>query len=87
MDILERMNEREVALRMKNEENEQDKAIAEEMRKKATERLGETKRRHSEEKEELLTTTVRWRRKRLRLRLPRARPCAVKTRTRIRSPC
>ena len=47
VDILERMNEYEVALESKNKKDFQEKATAEDMRKKATERVGETRRRHS----------------------------------------
>ena len=52
-DILERMNEHEVALESKKHKDIQEKATAEDMRKKATERVGETRRRHSEENDEV----------------------------------
>ena len=55
VDILERMNECEVALDSKKEKEIQEKATAEEMRKKVTERFGETRRRHSEENGNLIT--------------------------------
>ena len=53
VDILERMNEYEVALESKKDKDIQEKATAEDMRKKATERVGETRRRHSEENDEI----------------------------------
>jgi hypothetical protein len=53
VDILERMNEYEVALESKKVKDLQEKATAEDMRKKATERVGETRRRHSEENDEI----------------------------------
>lgn len=53
VDILERMNEYEVALESKNKKDIQEKATAEDMRKKATERVGETRRRHSIENDEI----------------------------------
>lgn len=52
MDILERINECEMAWENKKEKENLEKATAEEMRKKATERFGETRRRHSEENQE-----------------------------------
>jgi signal recognition particle GTPase len=51
-DIIERMNELELVLGNKKEKEKQDQATAEEMRTKATERLGQTRRRHSEESED-----------------------------------
>lgn len=53
VDILERMNEYEVALESKNKKDIQEKATAEDMKKKATERVGETRRRHSIENDEI----------------------------------
>ena len=52
-DLLERMNEYEVALESKKDKDIQEKATAEDMRKKATERVGETRRSHSEENDEV----------------------------------
>ena len=49
VDILERMSELELAVETQKEKEKADRASAEEMRKRATERLGETRRRHSEE--------------------------------------
>ena len=43
VDILERMNENEVALESKKDKDIQEEATAEDMRKKATERVGETR--------------------------------------------
>ena len=54
-DILERINESKVTTESKKEKEMEEKATAEEMRKKATERFGETRRRHAEENEELVT--------------------------------
>ena len=48
-DMLKRMNEYEVAVESKKDKDIQEKATAEDMRKKATERVGETRKRHSEE--------------------------------------
>ena len=52
VDILERMNEYEVALESKKDKDIQEKATAED-RKKAAETVGETRRRHSEENDEI----------------------------------
>ena len=51
-DIIERMNELELVLGNKKEKEKQDQATAEEMRMKATERIGQTRKRHSEESED-----------------------------------
>jgi hypothetical protein len=52
MAMTDIMNELELALGNKKEKEKQDQATAEEMRTKATERLGQTRRRHSEESED-----------------------------------
>ena len=51
-DIIETINESELAVGNKKEKEKQDQATAEEMRTKATDRLGQTRRRHSEESED-----------------------------------
>ncbi|XP_046855416.1 vicilin-like seed storage protein At2g18540 [Xenia sp. Carnegie-2017] len=53
VDILERMNECEMTPEMKKEKENKEKESAEEMRRKAIEKFGETRRRRNEEKEEL----------------------------------
>ena len=55
VDILERMSECEMTLESNKEKENKEKGTAEEMRKKAMESFGETRRRHSEENEELVT--------------------------------
>ena len=52
MAMTDIMNELELALGNKKEKEKQDQATAEEMRAKATKRLGQTRRRHSEESED-----------------------------------
>ena len=55
VDILERMSECEMTLEIKKEKENKEKESAEEMRRKAMEKFGETRRRRNEENEELAT--------------------------------
>jgi hypothetical protein len=48
VDILQKMNDYELELESKKNKDVQERSTAEDMRKKATERIGKTKRQHSE---------------------------------------